>query len=52
MTTTAQTADAGVVACARSLTPGRALAHVLGSAFASTAWIGGLTAGARRVTVA
>lgn len=42
MNRTAPTADACVVGCVRSLTTGMALAHVLG----------GLTAGARRVTVA
>ena len=52
MTTTPQAADAGAVACARSLTPGRALALVLGSAFASTAWTDGLTGRAGRVTAA
>ena len=42
MTSTAQAADGGVVRGAPSLTHTSALAHVLG----------GLTAGARRVTVA
>jgi hypothetical protein len=43
MTTTAQAADAGAVACAPSLTHTSALAQVLASAFASAVWIGALT---------
>jgi hypothetical protein len=50
MTTTARTAHAGVVSCARSLTHESALAHVLASALAWTARIGGLTDGAQPVT--